>query len=305
MAARAPGIAGSGWVRVAALVVVPVAAFAAASRSRVPSAPAAGAAASTPITVTAAVLMVLAAGGAITLVVGMLCGRGRRHDGEDEPQHVTQLRFSRRSRGAGLAVAVLAVAVVPVLAVTAGHLGGSQPVTGQHAAGTPASRPAPAGDTPRARSHPAAPTGNSSDTAYLLAGIAVAAAAIGILAYRRRTGRPATSPSQDPLAATLDAGIQHASRAVAGTDDVRRAIIGCFTAMQDGLDRSGLPRSEVRTPAELLAAATRAGLAAPGPATTLTRLFERARFSSADLTDRDRQTAATALAGLRRTGVRG
>jgi hypothetical protein len=82
-------------------------------------------------------------------------------------------------------------------------------------------------------------------------------------------------------------------------DDDRVAIIRCYAAMQTNLERAGLGHSAVRTPAELLSEAAGRGLVAVEPASALTELFERARFSSDPLDATDRQIASRALTRLR------
>jgi uncharacterized protein DUF4129 len=69
--------------------------------------------------------------------------------------------------------------------------------------------------------------------------------------------------------------------------------------MERSLADAGSPPRMADTPAEVLGRATASGLLRSAPATTLTSLFRRARYSSHPMTEADRAAAIDALAQVR------
>jgi hypothetical protein len=78
-------------------------------------------------------------------------------------------------------------------------------------------------------------------------------------------------------------------------DDARAAIIACYVAMEESLDRAGTARSVADTPDELLARAAGQGLVRTDAAARLTALFYEARFSTHPMPPGQRDEARQAL----------
>jgi hypothetical protein len=141
--------------------------------------------------------------------------------------------------------------------------------------------------------------GNPWPLLVLFAVVAVGAAALTV--YRRRhrlmllPPEPDLEPDAEPLVAALAAG----AKALHEDPDPRTAIIGCYAAMERSLADAGSPPRMADTPAEVLGRATASGLVRSAPATTLTGLFRRARYSSHPMTEADRTAAIEALAQVR------
>ena len=128
----------------------------------------------------------------------------------------------------------------------------------------------------------------------------VAAGTAALTVYRRRRAvppppEPDLEPDSEPLVAALAAG----ARVLHEDPDPRTAIIGCYAAMERSLADAGSPPRMADTPAEVLSRATASGLVRSAPATTLTGLFRRARYSSHPMTEADRAAAIDALAQVR------
>ena len=141
--------------------------------------------------------------------------------------------------------------------------------------------------------------GNPWPLLVLFAVVALGAAALTV--YRRRRAvppppEPVLEPDDaEPLVAALAAG----ARVLHEDPEPRAAIIGCYAAMERSLADAGSPPRMADTPAEVLSRATTSGLVRSAPATTLTGLFRRARYSSHPMTEADRTAAIDALAPVR------
>ncbi|MFD4183034.1 DUF4129 domain-containing protein [Rhodococcus sp. NPDC058514] len=102
--------------------------------------------------------------------------------------------------------------------------------------------------------------------------------------------RRATSES---LQRAAELGLVEVSNAGA---DPRAAIIACYLAMERGLrEAPDAAPLESDTPTEVLARAVHHGALHRASATALVGLFEEARFSGHEMTERHRDTAATLL----------
>lgn len=126
----------------------------------------------------------------------------------------------------------------------------------------------------------------------------VAIALLGMLGYRalRRAGRHVgATPLPEPTSA---ADVLHrASEAIALGTDPRGRVIAAYEAMESALGARSAPQA----PLEWLAGLVESHGAALGPARELTAIFERARFSTADISDADAERARHLLSDLRRT----
>src|SRR6516165_1296126 len=140
--------------------------------------------------------------------------------------------------------------------------------------------------------------GNPWPLLVLFAVVALGAAALTV--HRRRRAvlslpEPDLEPDAEPLVAALAAG----ARVLHEDPDPRTAIIGCYAAMERSLADAGTPPRMADTPAEVLGRATASGLVRSAPATALTGLFRRARYSSHPMTEADRAAAIDALEQVR------
>ena len=165
----------------------------------------------------------------------------------------------------------------------------------RHAATAAAAAAAGNGTSARAGAAGHLRVGNPWPLLVLFAVVALGTAALAL--YRRRRAvppppEPDSEPDAEPLVAALAAG----ARVLHGDPDPRTAIIGCYAAMERSLADAGSPPRMADTPAEVLGRATASGLVRSVPATTLTGLFRRARYSSHPMTEADRAAAIDALA---------
>jgi uncharacterized protein DUF4129 len=140
--------------------------------------------------------------------------------------------------------------------------------------------------------------GNPWPLLVLFAVVALGAAARTVH-RRRRLVLPPPEPGLEPDAEPLVAALAAGARALQEDRDPRTAIIGCYAAMERSLADAGSPPRMADTPAEVLSRATVSGLVRSAPATTLTGLFRRARYSTHPMTEADRTAAIGALAQVR------
>lgn len=133
----------------------------------------------------------------------------------------------------------------------------------------------------------------------LLAVVALGVAALSVYRRRHRTLPPLPEPEDEPDAEPLVAALAAGARVLHEDPDPRTAIIGCYAAMERSLADAGSPPLMADTPAEVLSRATASGMVRSAPATALTGLFRRARYSSHPMTEADRAAAIDALAQVR------
>ena len=189
--------------------------------------------------------------------------------------------------GRGLAAAAAAAAAV-LLAVALLATGGgglrSSPAPGGR--GTVPRRAAPIA-RPRAKT-------SSTDGAIVAAALLLAAAGVGVAAWRLRR-RPHAPLRVAPRA--MATAVLESLDDVRGERNVRRAIVACYARMERALASVGSARRPAETPFEYLARVLEAIAAAP--ARVLTELFERAMFSREPLGEGEKQSAIEALEALR------
>jgi heme/copper-type cytochrome/quinol oxidase subunit 2 len=155
---------------------------------------------------------------------------------------------------------------------------------------------APATTTPSSR--------GSSHSAFVLpswlpwiasAIIVVAIATLLLLVIRRRSERAEESADVKAVRSAATAAIG----ALEATADPRGAIIAAYGAMLGAFAAHGLPRSPEEAPREYLHRVLTAGDATEREASTLTGLFEEARFSRHPVSEHARDVALGALSALR------
>jgi hypothetical protein len=95
--------------------------------------------------------------------------------------------------------------------------------------------------------------------------------------------------------ATLREAVESGRSALLTFDDAKAAIIACYSAMEQSLAEHGAARAVADTPDELLARATRTGIAHGTAPARLTALFYEARFSNHPMDQTQREAAEQAL----------
>lgn len=225
---------------------------------------------------------------AFAALVGSML-RFRRHRPDDLAPLVPQWRATRRAKAVALLVGLLvAAAPLVVLAAVGGHL---TPGRGSTHESPGQAQVSPTG-------HGGHGVVSTSHSLSVLLGVALLAGAAGVWLLTRRSPaavRPEDEPDEGLVTDALRATARAGAVALDRLDDVRQAVVDCYRVMQRSLEGAGLRSSPVRTPSELLAAAVQQRLAPLEPADTLTRLFERARFSTEPMTESDRDSARAAL----------
>ena len=125
---------------------------------------------------------------------------------------------------------------------------------------------------------------------------AVGLAVAGTLLLRGRVPKGQLRP---PVAEAVAAALDESLDDLLTEPDPRRAVIAAYARMEAVLARSGLSRSPAEAPREYLGRALR-GLGAGGDSVArLTTLFERAKFSPAEVDSEMKVTAIATLVALR------
>jgi hypothetical protein len=171
--------------------------------------------------------------------------------------------------------------------------------TGTGATGPPsAATPTPAGRLLGPPQH------LDSAPAIISAILTVAALALlGVIAYRlmRRPGRHVGTAPADERPPDRDDVLRSATAALALGSDPRGRVVAAYEAMESALRGTGSPRAAAQAPLEWLAGLAQSRPSEVEPARELTETFERARFSTAPITERDADRAREALERLRVT----
>jgi Domain of unknown function (DUF4129) len=127
-------------------------------------------------------------------------------------------------------------------------------------------------------------------------GLLLLAAGFFALARRRRTPAPVIA---EPVAEAVVAVLDDTLDDLRGERDPRRAVIATYARMEDVLAAHGLARRPAETPYEYLARVLTDLRASEESARRLTELFEWAKFSTHDVTERMRLDAIRCLTRLR------
>jgi hypothetical protein len=130
---------------------------------------------------------------------------------------------------------------------------------------------------------------------WTVLGIVAAALAIGVLVLWRGRGR-GVADAADRGAAS--AAVEAAVDALGSEQDPRRAVIAAYAAMQRTLGDHGVVRASAEAPREYLHRVLMASRATEREASTLTELFEEARYSAHPIPERVRDMALGALRSL-------
>jgi hypothetical protein len=129
-----------------------------------------------------------------------------------------------------------------------------------------------------------------------IAGLAAAVGlALAAALFTRRLEAADEDVQPGPLVALLDDSLEDLLR----DPDPRRAVIASYARMERGLGARGLVRHPADTPMEYLDEILAAHRVSEGPASRLTDLFERAKFSDHRIDEDIRQEAIAALEAVR------
>jgi Tfp pilus assembly protein PilX len=118
------------------------------------------------------------------------------------------------------------------------------------------------------------------------------------LGFRSREAGFGIEPAEADDESDLREAVESGQSALRRFDDAKAAIIACYVAMEESLERAGTARAAADTPDELLGRAAGSGLVRTGAAARLTALFYEARFSSHPMPLAQRDEAQRALAEL-------
>lgn len=130
-----------------------------------------------------------------------------------------------------------------------------------------------------------------------LSALVVVDAVILAIAFAPRRGRgPATGL---PDAEAARGAVEGSLIALEEERDPRRAVIAAYRRMEVALSEAGLPRAASESPREYLDRTLGSLEVSSAPVSTLTSLFERARFSRRRIEPRHRDLAVEALRQLR------
>jgi hypothetical protein len=131
-------------------------------------------------------------------------------------------------------------------------------------------------------------------TALLVALLALVGAKVRADRRRRRMAAAAAQEEE----AVLDA-VEGSLDDLRRERDVRRAIIACYARMERALERAGSARHPAEAPFEYLVRVLERITANGAGARTLTELFERAKFGTGPMEEREKDRAIGALERLR------
>lgn len=238
----------------------------------------------------AAVLAGTLALAGLAMLIWMLAAPRLRHNGDLAEEEPDTLPLSRLDRFAATALGLFLMGVIAAMVwlIIHAHSGGS----------TVTAVPPPFTGSAQG-SHP--PNGNAStgvnhgpDIAVILGGIAllvVAALAIAlfITLSDRRARRSAPGDRAMQPAAATPMGSQGIDPALVA--DPRQAVLVAYRHVEATMESRGLARSAIETPHEFLGRTCAAQAELAAPMSTITALFERARFSSHPISPQMRLTA--------------
>lgn len=197
--------------------------------------------------------------------------------------------------------------VVPALVVNVNRLVDSaaraQPSATATSTAPTAQPPNPSGGPVDPKQYGGVPKISGTDGYAVISLIAtvVIVALLGWLAYRmlRRDGRHVGAMGLPERASDRDDVLRRATSALDLDTDPRGRVIAAYEAMESALRRLGAARAAEQAPVEWLAGLADVRDAAIEPARELTTIFERARFSTAPVTEAHAEQARQLLDRLR------
>lgn len=137
----------------------------------------------------------------------------------------------------------------------------------------------------------------------LLALLAVAASAIGLVLWSRRRSSSLMAHTEPAEVAGLDGLDRIVTRAASRLrlgHDPRSAVLNAYVELEHGLAAEGIARGSSETPAEHVHRALKSVTVDHEAVDSLSALYEQARFSTTPITASDQQAAIEALDLIRR-----
>jgi len=167
---------------------------------------------------------------------------------------------------------------------------------GDENATTPGQRPG--GTTPTGV--PSTPVEHTPQFAWIpvlvITGLAVVAVGAYLLAERRRRPlAPDDAVAAETIAETLEVGLDD----LRAEPDPRRAVVAAYARLERALAAAGLPRLGAETAEEYVPRILDRLEVGQRPVARLTELFERAKFSQHEISERMKEEAIAALAAIR------
>lgn len=245
---------------------------------------------------TALFTLTIGAGIVALTALAVILWPGRHDDGD--PEHVAQ---RPEIHWFWKLVAMLLPLALAALLFAAAILGVKR--TGRIAALSGSPRGGPAGGSP-ARARPAS-TGLVVPGWVPWTALALLAAAVAVAAWLlwRWWREPMMQGAPDATTTAGGAAVAAAMIALESVQDPRQAVIAAYVSMEDVLAAHGVRRAAAEAPREYLRRVVTAD-AGDSEATTLTGLFEEARFSTHAISADLRERALAALTALQtRLGV--
>jgi len=276
-------------------VTVTTAVVALAGRAPMSGSPVNAASAHAPLT--ALGLFFAGAGLLALLALVIAIWRGRRHQGDEEPEMLAEAVPVRRIWKVLTTLLALALPASLIAAAVLG-LRNRRPSSTLIPVGLPGAGPvAPLHASSRGAPSTFVLPGWLPWTAVAIVLLAVVAFGIW-LALRLRAQREPVHESN--VGAATQAAVEAAIGALEGPADPRSAVIAAYAAMERTLAEHGVARPRSEAPREyLMRVLTHASESEP-EARRLTSLFEEARFSPHPIPERVRELALATLDSLRR-----
>lgn len=163
-----------------------------------------------------------------------------------------------------------------------------EPVTGEPAAG----------DGTETQDPPPEGADRAVDLLLLLCAALVVAGVLLILRALLRRGRREREPLREPedeLVALLDASGEEVRYRALTEGEPRNAVVACWVALEEAVDRSGLTTDPSETAAELTTRVLGRWQVEPSAISDLSEAYREARFSRHPITQERRRAAVDAL----------
>lgn len=250
-----------------------------------------------------ACLVVALTGASLIVLAPLLTGWRRRRKKDDEPY---EFYYEPPKLTPGALIILVLVALAPLcLIISTIWLWNGLPSIPSFpsAAGAPDASVAGSQLSPSGLSSPAVPRVDSVAANVIVGTIAVvfSVAALAIVLWFRygdRLARRAIDPLQEK-ARNLGTAVSEALEDLHLEPDIRRAIVACYARFERSLGAAGHGRRPSDTPIETMHRALQQLQLPDDAVSTLTRLFEIARFSRRTVTAGDRDAAWQALVIIR------